>query len=65
MAQHNEVEFEKELCEHLANHGWLYSTGDTGYDRDRALFPEDIFGWLEETQPKELAKDLPINKHPI
>ena len=51
MAQHNEIEFENEICEHLAAHGWLYSTNDAGYDRERALFPEDVFGWLEDTQP--------------
>ncbi len=56
MAQHNEVEFEKELCDHLAAHGWLYSVNDVGYDKGRALFPEDIFGWLEDTQADELAK---------
>lgn len=56
MAQHNEIEFETELCEYLAGHGWLYSTDDSGYDRERALFPEDFFGWLEDTQPNELAK---------
>ena len=58
MAQHNEVEFERELCEHLAAHGWHYSPNDDGYDRQRALFPEDVFAWLEETQPEELAKRL-------
>jgi type I restriction enzyme R subunit len=56
MAQHNEIEFEKELCEHLAANGWLYSQNDLGYDRERALFPEDFFGWLEDTQPAQLAK---------
>lgn len=58
MAQHNEVEFERELCEHLAAHGWLYSPNDDGYDRQRAMFPEDVFAWLEESQPEELAKRL-------
>lgn len=56
MAVHHEVEFEKELCEFLAADGWLYSPNDDGYDRGRALFPEDVFGWLEDTQPDELAK---------
>ncbi|MFJ9415252.1 type I restriction endonuclease subunit R [Streptomyces sp. NPDC101227] len=56
MAQHHETEFEKELCEYLAAHGWLYSKNDTGYDRERALFPADFFGWLKDTQPDELAK---------
>ncbi len=56
MAQHNEVEFEAEICAYLQAHGWLYSANDDGYDRQRALFPEDVFAWLEQTQADELAK---------
>jgi type I restriction enzyme R subunit len=56
MAQHNEIEFENLICEHLAAHGWEYSPSDAGYDRERALFPADLFGWLEDTQPDALAK---------
>jgi type I restriction enzyme R subunit len=69
MAQYNEKLFEDELCAHLANLDpkswqplgtadsvWLYSADDTGYDRERALLPEDLFGWLQDTQPDELAK---------
>lgn len=56
MAQHNEIEFERELAEYLAAHGWLYSPNDDGYDRERALFPEDILGWLADTQSEQLAK---------
>lgn len=56
MGQHNEVTFETELCEHLAQHGWLYSPDDAGYDRQRALYPDDVLAWLEATQPAELAK---------
>ncbi|WP_347039256.1 type I restriction endonuclease [Glutamicibacter halophytocola] len=58
MAPHNEIEFENEICEHLAAHGWHYSPTDDRYDRERALFPEDVFGWLEDTVPDELAKVL-------
>ncbi|MCW2690802.1 MAG: hsdR [Mycobacterium sp.] len=58
MADYNEIKFEQEIAEYLASHGWLYSVDDTGYDRERALFPEDTFGWLEETQPNELAKTI-------
>jgi type I restriction enzyme R subunit len=54
--QSREGQFETETCEHLAAHGWLYSPDDSGYDPERALFPEDVLGWLEETQPEELAK---------
>lgn len=49
MADHHEVTFETEVCEHLAANGWLYSPDDTGYDRARALFPDGIRDWLEET----------------
>ncbi|MCU1591969.1 MAG: restriction endonuclease subunit [Frankiales bacterium] len=69
MAQHNEKPFEDEFCAHLSNldpktwqpldakpGSWLYSPTDDGYDRARALFPEDLFAWLQDTQPAELAK---------
>ncbi|GAA1214042.1 type I restriction endonuclease subunit R [Prauserella alba] len=58
MADHNEVVFESEICEHLAANGWLYSADDTGYDRERALFPEDLFAWLEETQQAAYEKAM-------
>ena len=58
MAGHHEVEFESEICEHLAANGWLYSPTDAGYDRERALFPGDVFAWLEETQKAALGKAL-------
>ena len=58
MADHNEVVFETEICEYLAAHGWLYSVNDTGYDRERALFPEDLFAWLEATQKSAYEKAL-------
>src|SRR5438128_9681928 len=53
---HNEVNFEAELCEHLAANGWEYSQTGEGYDKQLALYPPDVRGWLEETQPQELAK---------
>lgn len=56
MAQHNEVEFEKEIAEYLAAHGWLYSPDGTGYDKERALFSEDVLAWLADTQPDQLEK---------
>src|SRR6476661_11118020 len=58
MGDHNEVVFETEICERLAAHGWLYSTTDAGYDRERALFPKDLFAWLEATQPTAYEKAL-------
>jgi type I restriction enzyme R subunit len=60
VAIHNENPFEREICEHLAAHGWLYSPTDhepdAVYDRKRAIVPADVFAWLEATQPETLAK---------
>lgn len=58
MSDHHEIVFESEICEYLDAHGWLYSPKDTGYDRERALFPEDLFAWLQETQQVAYAKAL-------
>ncbi|TXK11132.1 type I restriction endonuclease subunit R [Microbacterium wangchenii] len=56
MAIQHEDAFETELCEYLAAHGWEYSPNAAGYDRERALFPADVFAWLEATQPEQLDK---------
>ena len=54
MSVHLESAFEREICEHLGSHGWLYAdkTADQ-YDRKLALYPPDLIAWLEESQ-KEL-----------
>ena len=52
MPLHKEINFETEICDHLASHGWLYTAGDaTAYDRSRALFPADVLAWVQSTQP--------------
>lgn len=52
-AIHKEIEFENDICAHLAAHGWLYAEGEfSAYDRARALFPADIIAWVQATQPK-------------
>ena len=56
MAMHHEVTFEAEICGHLAANGWEYSPTDDGYDIKRALYPDDVFAWLESAAPEELAK---------
>jgi type I restriction enzyme R subunit len=52
MAIHNEYQFEMDVCDYLASQGWLYSKDDKGYDSERALFPEDLLGFIQDTQPK-------------
>lgn len=57
MSLHNEVQFELDICNHLAAHGWLYGPGGTegdasGYDTPRALYPDDLMAWVKATQPE-------------
>ncbi len=43
MSLHKEINFENDVCSHLAVHGWLYAEGDaTQYDRPRALYGPDV-----------------------
>ncbi|MFC5300890.1 type I restriction endonuclease subunit R [Azospira restricta] len=52
MSLHKEIEFENDICAHLAGAGWLYAEGDAAaYDRARALFPADVLAWVQATQP--------------
>ena len=37
MPLHTEINFEDEIGHYLADHGWLYSPTDDGYDRDYPL----------------------------
>jgi len=54
MALHNEIEFENDICAHLADHGWRYDGPEDwrAYDRARALYPADVLAWIQEIQPK-------------
>ncbi len=49
---HNEYQFEMDVCDYLASQGWIYSKDDKGYDAERALFPDDLLGFIQDTQPK-------------
>lgn len=53
MSLHKEIHLEEEICLSLAGHGWVYEPGVSAqYDRARALFPEDVLAWVQETHPK-------------
>ena len=58
-ATHQELTFQAEIADHLESHGWLRSTNSAGYDKERALFPQDLLGWLRDTDPKNLARIIP------
>lgn len=62
MSLHKEISFESEICAHLAANGWLHAADDaTLYDRARALYPPDLFSWVQTTQPK--AWDALVKNH--
>jgi type I restriction enzyme R subunit len=62
MSLHKEINFETEICQHLASHGWLYAEGNpAGYDRGLALFPADVLAWVQATQPQ--AWDILLKNH--
>jgi hypothetical protein len=51
MTIHTEINFEDDIFEHLAAHGWLYAEGDAGHhDRSRALFSADVVDSLQQSQ---------------
>ena len=59
MGIQHENSFETEICEYLSAHGWLYEERSTGYDQELALIPEDVFAWLQATQPEQWARVMP------
>ena len=62
MSLHKEINFETEICQHLAKNGWLYNEGDAaGYDRALALFPADVLAWVQAAQPQ--AWEVLIKNH--
>jgi type I restriction enzyme R subunit len=53
MSVHKEISLEKEVCEFLGAHNWLYAEGDAAhYDRALALYPPDVLTWVQAAQPK-------------
>jgi type I restriction enzyme R subunit len=56
LALHKEIEFENDICRHLAANGWMHADGDAqGYDTPRALFPADVLAWVQASQPEAWA----------
>ena len=50
---HKEKNFENAIAEGLVTSGWRRSENDAGYDRARALYPADVFEWMQTAYPKE------------
>ncbi|MEG7524469.1 MAG: DEAD/DEAH box helicase family protein [Chromatiales bacterium] len=62
---HLEVHFEDHIFHYLTEslpEGERWLAGDaTNYDRERALYPEDVIGWLQESQPDAWQKLVKLN----
>ncbi|MFN0185449.1 MAG: type I restriction endonuclease subunit R [Aquabacterium sp.] len=53
MSLHQEKHFEAEICDHLAQHGWLYEEGAaSGFQTANGLYLPDLLGWLKASQPE-------------
>jgi type I restriction enzyme R subunit len=50
-----EIAFEIAIEKHLCGNGCASQNRD-GFDRERAIFPDAVLGFIRETQPKEWAK---------
>ncbi|WP_246955771.1 type I restriction endonuclease [Brachybacterium sp. Marseille-Q7125] len=59
-----EKAFQQEIAEHLEAHGWLHSPTSAGYDKQRALFPEDVLGWLATSDPENFERLVPPDASP-
>ncbi len=55
MSKHKEIFFEDEVVEHLTSNGWLQGESKA-YDRELALYPEDVEAWLRTSQLDEWVK---------
>jgi len=52
---HHEIRFEDFIEARLLEAGWL-SGSPRDYDAERALFPEDVLAWVQESQPEAWSK---------
>ena len=59
---HHECELERRIVEQLTAAGWLLGKS-TDYDQSRALYSEDVIGWLQTSQPQAWSKLNSLNGH--
>jgi type I restriction enzyme R subunit len=52
--RHSEFAFETVIEAHLLQHGYGRVL-DESFDRERAIFPQTVLGFIRETQPAEWA----------
>ena len=55
MSKHKERQFQIEIVQHLTSNNWI--EGDANrYDRELALYPQDIITYIKTTQPQAYEK---------
>lgn len=52
MADAREVQFQNDIVDSLTASGWLLGKSEH-YNRELALYPEDVIGYVQETQPDQ------------
>lgn len=57
---HHETHLENYIVEKLVAQGWEHGVSSC-YDRDFALYPEDLVGWIKDTQPTKWDKLVALN----
>lgn len=55
MSSAQEKDFQNEIIAQLQENGWLVGES-SHYDRKRALYPEDLLGFVQTTQPEQWQK---------
>lgn len=50
-----ETIFQKDIIAQMQSHGWLVGSG-IGYNREKALYEQDVLGFVQKTQDKEWQK---------
>jgi type I restriction enzyme R subunit len=51
----NELPFQNDIIQHLVANGWLLGKSEN-YNRELALYPEDLLGFVQETQDAQWQK---------
>jgi type I restriction enzyme R subunit len=51
----NELPFQNDMIKHLVANGWLLGKPEN-YNRELALYPEDLLGFVQETQDAQWQK---------
>ncbi|HEY8159122.1 MAG TPA: DEAD/DEAH box helicase family protein [Methylobacter sp.] len=55
MSKANELVFQNDIIHHLLTNGWLLGKSEN-YSRELALYPEDLLGFVQETQDAQWQK---------